>query len=167
MGKTVRIKLLFAFILVLIIGVSLFFRLNLMGRMEKVETVNKNYTAYIFSDGTRLVNSTPVTITGELRKDGFVGTVTIEGQTTEIFTVSRDANRVFQAEDGKSYYTTSNKHPESLQGITKLDAYIVMAQDLSAVYGTTSTLRKEYGEASYFKSHKNLKTGFEFKGKSD
>lgn len=131
--------------------------------------VDKNYKVFVYSEERQPIKEVSVKLRGGkynglISRDYFTGTIEVEGETTQISS-TKDRKARFLGLDLKRYYHASNPNPNSInknqKGIVVLKTSIVVSKDFKTIYGCTPKLKEKYGNHSYFKSDKNIKTSFD------
>jgi hypothetical protein len=89
--------------------------------------------------------------------DYFDGKVEIDG---EVFDISSTNNKTAGISNfyTENYHLAINPSSDKIDGVVEHTTSITISKDFSAAYGYTANLRKNYGEGTFFKSDKNLKT---------
>lgn len=127
------------------------------------KTIKKEYSGYIFSQKHTFIKKIPITLKGKQfnrigRTAYFIGSINVDNEVLNIESSSIHTD----IDNSKYFYITSKKEitPVS-QGISKVTTALIISKDYTIVFGYTPKLRQQYGDNSYFKTQKDLKTFFE------
>ncbi|MDP4182697.1 MAG: hypothetical protein Q8942_16615 [Bacillota bacterium] len=129
---------------------------------ESKSHITKVYSIYLFKSSNTLIETNNIKLDGTLYKDSkhrdnFIGTITFQGISTSINTLSLDKKAIFSEIDERNFYPIGNSEKLN-SGLSKINTFIAVSKDFTTIYGYTNDIRKSYGKKSYFKSNKNLKT---------